>query len=334
MSVTIKDIAELSNTSISSVSRVLSGKPGVEHSKRKRILQLAQKLGYMPNRLARNLALQKSYVLGFIAADLFNKVYIDFLRYVQSRVEEMGYQVLIADSERNADKEAHNIQMMRAHQAEGLIIFPVHDWSVESSIEHLLDLRLKKFPFVVMGKLESVNFDTITSDDVLAGETLTRHLIQLGHRKIGFVGFDDQNRPVIERFTGVKNALSEAGCSIPEKYIIMHREGWPQDMIKLLKQEDRPSALVFMNDVLALIAHRSLQEMGIRIPEDISIATFDNGIWTSHLKPSITTTSERVREEASSALDLLFRRIEDPDAPHQQILVPQDFIQRESTGPA
>jgi LacI family transcriptional regulator len=102
----------------------------------------------------------------------------------------------------------------------------------------------------------------------------------------------------------------------------------------LLQAAGRPTALVFMNDVLALMAHRLIGDLGIQVPRDLSIATFDNGIWTPHLRPTLTTTVENPQEIARVATDLLLERMETPDGAPQTRLIPQQLIIRESTGPA
>lgn len=333
MGVTIEDVAALANTSTATVSRVINNRPGVTEDTRQRVLALAEKLGYRPNRIAQSLALQRSHVLGFVAADLVSTVYIDFFRRVQHRVEKMGYQVLIADSEQSVEKEKHNLEVMRIHRAEGILIFPVHDWKIHTDIDHFLRMRLQKFPFVVIGKLDEVSVDSVTSDEIETAQQMGRHLTHLGHRRIAFVGYEEQNRPVRERLAGIQRAMREAGTSIPEEFIITLGEGWIADLCSLLRKPNRPTALVIINDVCSLMAHRPIAEMGLRVPEDVSIATFDNGIWTNHLKPSLTTTSENVDEIARVAMDMLFSRIEDNDRPPAQHLVPQEIIIRESTGP-
>lgn len=336
MTITIKDLAQMANTSTATVSRVLSNKPGVTPDRRQRILQLAKEVGYTPNRLARNLALKKSYVLGFIAADLTNPVYVEFLRRIQAWGEELGYQVLVADSARNTEKERHNIAIMREHRAEGLFIFPVQDWKRKSNNDHLLELKLQKFPFVLAGKIDGFGFDYVTAEEVETAERLTQHLIALGHRRIGFVGLDPDNRCIHERFEGYRKALREERLPFDERTSVVrfHEDGnWVADMQEMLRRPDRPTALVLINDVFALMAIRPLAELGLEVPRDLSIATFGNEIWAQHLKPSLTSTSENDKKVARAMMDLLLAKMENPDMPPSQVLVPQELLIRESTAP-
>jgi LacI family transcriptional regulator, galactose operon repressor len=335
MAITIKDLAQMANTSTATVSRVLSNKAGVAESKRKRILELADRLGYSPNRLAQNLALKKSYVLGLIAADLRNEVYIDFFRRVQHFVEPLGYRVLICDSELDIEKEKHNIQIMQQHRAEGLLVFPVHDWHGESPLDHFLELKLKKYPFVLVGKVEGYGFDFVTSEEVEIAFDLTKHLLDLGHKRIAFVGADEANRCIRERMHGVRLAMRGAGLSLEGKDVIVFQEEeeWIQTLTRRLQEPDRPTALVMVNAVTTLMAYRHILDLGLKLPEDLSIVCFDDELWTRHLKPTITTTAENSRQVAQDSIQLLLDRMEDPDGVSVQKLVPQEFKLRESTAP-
>jgi len=333
VAITIKDLAEMANTSTATVSRVLSNKPGVADDKRRRIVELAERLGYSPNRIAQNLAMKKSQVLGFIAADLRNAVYVEFFRLVQAHVEPLGYQVLIADSCQDIEKEKRNIAIMREHRAEGLLIFPIHDWNAHSEFDHFLRLKLQRFPFVLVGKIEGYGFDYVTSEETATGIELVEHLVVQGHRRIGFVGSDNSNRCIRERMDGVRQGLRGAGLDLRECDAIPFSGEWQEQLRTVLRRPDRPTALVMVNDSFALIAQRMLVEMGFALPADVSVVAFGDGMWSRHLKPSLTTTDENIAEVAQASIELLLSRIDDPARPAEQRLVPQIFILRESTAP-
>ena len=335
LAVTIDELAALANTSTATVSRVLNNKPGVAEPTRKRVMALAEKLSYHPNRIAQNLARQKSHLLGLIAADLTNAFYIHFLRWVQQRFEPMGYQVLTADSEQDSAREKHHINVMLQHRAEGLIVFPVADWHSRIGIDHLMELRLRRYPFVTVGKLEGFGCDSVTTEEVEAAYTLAHNLTGLGHRRVAFVGFDAENRPVRERFEGVRRALREVGTDFAAGMVIELGDGlsWLGELEKLLAGTEKPSAIVFINDVLAMRAQRAIIESGLKVPDDLSVVTFGNALWTANLKPSLTTTEENLEEVARVAMDLLFERMKDPDRPTTEVLIPQRIIYRESTAP-
>ena len=335
MTITIKDLARMANTSTATVSRVLSGKPGVAEAKRKSIIQLAEKVGYTPNRIAQNLALKKSHVLGMIAADLSNPVYVEFFRYIQNRLQEQGYQVLISDSALDVERERRNIATMRENRVEGVIVFPVHDWHQKTGVEQFLQLKLQKFPFVVVGKIDGYGFDSVTDEEVETSKVLTRHLIERGHKRIAFVGCDHENRCVEERMKGFTLALEEAGIDSASAPVIPiegpDEESYEKSLRKLLEREDRPTALVLVNDIWALVTHHLLRDLGYEMPEDVALVSFGDALWNRHVRPPVTSTRPRTNEVAYEALEMLMRRIENPEITSLQKTVPQEVIFRESS---
>ncbi len=330
---TIRDFARLANTSTATVSRAFSNKPGVSEKERRRILQLARRAGYTPNRLAQNLALRKSHFLGLVAGDLENPAYVRFFRAVQQTMEPRGYQILIADSERSAEKERHNIAVLQQHQAEGILVFPVHDWDSRSPLDHLVDLRSSNFPFVVIGKIEGYGFDCVAAEEIETASAMTRHLIELGHRRIGFVGAEPHNRCIVERLEGVRTAMQAARLKLNPRHVIDHREGWIGETVGMLKGKDGPTALVLVNEVFAGMLFWPLREAGIRIPEDVSVTAFGDSVWARHNRPALTTTAEDLEEVARKSLELLLQRIESPGGPSVASYVAQKLVVRGSTAP-
>lgn len=334
VAVTIHDLAQMANTSTATISRVLSGKPGVSAAKRASILRLAEQIGYTPNRIAQNLALNKSHLIGLIASALDNTTYVQFFQYMQHHLEARGYRVLIADSELNVEKERHHIAMMREQRVEGMIVFPVHDWRSSSDIEHFLQLRLQKFPLVLVGRVEGFGLDCVTSEEVQTAHELTRHLIGLGHREFAFVGGDPANRCIVERKAGVQQALAEAGLTLKPEHDIADREGWVEELKGVLQRRGRPTALIFINDVCALFAHPMIVSLGLQMPGELSVVAFDDNIWSRYLTPALTTTRERIEEITGKVLEMLFSRIENPGVTPEQHLIAQDIVMRASTARA
>ncbi len=328
---TIREFARLANTSTATVSRAFSNKPGVSEKERRRILQLAQRAGYSPNRIAQNLALQKSHVIGLVAGDLENPAYVRFFRAVQQALAPRGYQILIADSERSAEKERHNISVMQQHQAEGVIVFPVHDWDNRTSLDHLIDLRQSSFPFVIIGKIEGYGFDCVTAEETETSSAMTRHLIDLGHRRIGFVGAEPYNRCIVERLEGVRRAMHAAKLKMNPRHIIDHRDGWIDDTVDIMKRKDAPTALVLVNEVFAGMLFWPLMEAGLRVPKDVSLAAFGDSVWARHNRPALTTTAEDLEQVARQSLELLMQRIESPGGPSVASYIAQKLIVRDST---
>lgn len=340
MPVTIRDLARMANTSVATVSRVMNQKPGVAPDKRANILQLAKELGYQPNRSARALASRRSHLFGFVGPDLRNPLHVEFLGCAGEFCKQRGFQTMVVDSERNVEKEIENVDIMLQHRAEGLIIFPVSDWHEHSSFDHFLRLKLRRFPFVLVGRVEGYGFDCVYSEEFESAKRLVQHLIGLGHRRFGLLGHDPLNRPARERYDGIRAAMEEAaltpsGDADPGKALRTVHSNWPNWGHLLedwLTDPEPPTALIAMNSGMALIVYRPLGDLGYTVPEDVSLVAFDDAFWCSHIRPALTVSEPRNRTVSELALDTLIRRIEDPAAPPMIRSVPQDLIFRESVG--
>ncbi|HNT36726.1 MAG TPA: LacI family DNA-binding transcriptional regulator, partial [bacterium] len=226
MRITIKDIARMGSTSIATVSRVLNGKPGVSQITRLRIQEIIDQTGYRPSLVAQNLALRKSLHLGFVASNLVNSFYVDLFRQIEKLTRNEGYHLLLMDSEQDIEHERENIKLMRQHQVQGLIIVPVHDYDESTDVDHLLRLKLSRFPFVIFGKVDGYGFDCVTTEERDAAAQLTRHLLDYGHRRFAFVGDHPNNRCVRERIQGVRDALAERGLHLPQQAAIPMDDIW------------------------------------------------------------------------------------------------------------
>lgn len=335
MAVTLEELARMANTSVATVSRVLNNKPGVNKVRRESIKKLADQLGYRPNILARNLVMQRQNMLGFIAWNLSNPAYIDFLRNIESSCRTQGYQVLIADSEEDVELEKQHINTMLEYRAKGLLIIPVADEHRAAGYQHFLDLQRKKIPFVLIGETGGYYFDCVTSEEIESSSVLARHLIELGHRRLGVVGCLPGNRCTEERLEGVVRALKE---NAPEAVATLRRadgekEAYIPEVCSWFEEEAPPSALITMNSGVALRLLRPLADVGVQIPRDVSLVTYENDFWTELVQPSLTTSVPNSAEVARLAFVVLMERIRRPDAPPMNHFIPQTFIARESVRP-
>lgn len=332
MGITIKDIARMGNTSIATVSRVLSNKPGVSKATRLRIQEIIDQTGYRPSLVAQNLALRKSLNLGFIASNLVNSFYVDIFRQIEKLTRNQGYHLLLMDSEQDVERERENIKLMRQHQVEGLIIVPVHDYDESTNVDHLLRLRLQKCPFVVFGKVEGYGFDCVTTEERNAARNLTNHLLEYGHRRFVFVGDVPNNRCVRERIQGVKDALNAKGIELPQESVIPMDDIWFDRVRKVLESKDRPTALILSNDSGALVVLQIARELGLSAPKDISIGCFGDREATRLVQPALTTCSENLQELARLCHEILMAKMDDAERPASTHLVPPFLAVRQSTG--
>ncbi len=341
MTLTIRDLARMTNTSVATVSRAMGNKPGVTPETRERIVQLAESLGYQPNRNAQSLVRQKTHLIGLVASDLHNPWYVEFLGRMESFCAERGYQILVTESQVNPLRERDNINIMLQHQAEGLVVFPVSDWISQDNYDYFLKLKLKRFPFVLIGSVEGYGFDCVYTEEVGSAARLTKHLLELGHTRFGVVDFFPQNRPARERLEGVQKALVEAGLLSADNPItepVLRVSSYDKTTCRTCLKNwftasQPPTALIPINCEVSLELYRPLAEMGLKIPEDVSVASFDDPGWVKHLIPSMTVCRPQDETVILLALNTLVERIENPGGPPKVFSVPQELVIRESTGP-
>ncbi|MBN1518088.1 LacI family DNA-binding transcriptional regulator [Candidatus Sumerlaeota bacterium] len=335
--VTIKDIAEQARTSVATVSRVLSEKPGVVEKKRELIQRLVSEMGYEPNRNAQNLAGCRTNLLGFITSDLKNPWKVDLMRRMEQFCRERGKQILVANSAMRLDLEQENIKIMQQNRVEGLIIFPVSEWKEQEGDDHLLTLKARRYPFILMGRLEDEGFDIVCNDDIDAGRCLARRLIEWGHRRILLCGRAiHMRRSNRNKRLGVEMALREAGLS-PEESLMtlnMAEENWTEELLRLQRQAERPTACIVVNSERALEIYHALLQAKIRIPEDCSLGCFDDNLWCKHLVPPLTLMTADDEQLAQAAFDALSERMDHPEKPRIRRLLPMRYVERESCGPA
>lgn len=342
MTLTIRDLARMTNTSVATVSRAMGNKPGVTPETRNRIVQLAESLGYQPNRNAQSLVRQKTHLMGLIASDLHNPWYVEFLGRMESFCAERGYQILVTESQLNPQREQENINIMLQHQAEGLVVFPVSDWLTQDNFDYLLKLKLKHFPFVLVGSVAGYGFDCVFTEEVDSATRLTRHLLELGHTRFGVVNFYPENRPARERLEGIRKALQTEGLlswGAPENTPVLRvshydRTTWRASLQSWFDSPQPPTALIPINCEVGLELYRPLTEMGLRIPRDVSIASFDDPGWVKHVLPAMTVCRPYDEKVIRLALETLMERIQDPCGPPRILTIPQELVIRESTGPA
>ncbi len=341
MNLTIADIARMANTSTATISRVISGKPGVSEERRREILALLERAGYRPNRIAQNLALGKSGLLGVVVSNLKIPFYSQLIGLIEHCCAQYQYNLLVMDSAHDPAREAKNIETMREHRAEGLYIIPVFEYNTDGDVDHLLRLRLEKYPFVILGKVSGFDFDWVTVEETEAAAQLVRHLAGLGHRRFGFLGHDAKNRTVTERLKGIQAVMEEYHLAFDESFLVDDVgtwsnggfSSWKPVIEDLFSKNNPPTALIAANDTIALIAIREIESLGLRVPRDVSVVGFDNSDFSGLTRPGITSSAKNMGEVARVATENLIRKIEDPLSKTCQCEIPQEMVTRESSGP-
>lgn len=309
MATTIKDIAKLAGVSHSTVSRALRHSPLIAESTAERIRQIALESGYLPSAAARSLKTNRSQALGVVVSSADDPFFGEILQGIEDIAQKRGYSLFMAASQRDPQREQIIVQAMSEHRVDGVIIC-----STSFSAEQSRLFLNYGVPIVVINNQAAEDYRySIYHDDVDGSRQVTRHLIDLGHQRIAYLGNSLSGRTTLDRLTGFQQEMDLAGFSVPARYIHQVPGGAPEDGITgldhFLDLSDRPTALVCYNDMMAIGVLKGLQLAGIQVPQEFSVTGFDNIIFSAYTNPPLTTFDQPKRfigaEAARLVLDLL-----------------------------
>lgn len=329
--ITIFDVAREAGVSYSTVSRVINEK-GVSADKRERVLRAMAELGYVANLQARSLAGGKSRIIGLLVHSLTVGYFGEIARGVDEELAAAQYDLMLYTTHRRKGRESAYVTRLTRNLVDGLLL--VLPTNADAYLE---TLRHRQFPHVLVDH-QGVDFD-VTSVGVTNQQGAfdgTRHLIELGHRRIGFITGEMGVGCARDRLIGYQEALRSAGIPINPALI---REGdflQPRAYIcaqELLSLAEPPTAIFASNDVSAFGAMEAIRDRGLRIPDDVSIVGFDDIPQATQVHPALTTVRQPLAEMGRRAARLLFSQINEPGAPITRLELPTELIIRESAGP-
>ena len=341
--VTLADIAAQAAVTSMTVSRVMNGAGYVHVETRERVLRVAREMNYRRNGLARGLKRQRTDTVGMVIGDIANPFAAELSRGVREVLDQRGYSLFICISEHTAKEDVQAFDSLADHRADGII---VATRASKSGNERLAELIDSGIPVSLIGRdFRHEHADLVMADNLKGGYEATRHLIDLGHKRIGFIGVSLTEGLRLKRFQGYLEALNEHGIQVEEQLIVGGRRiaeqmpGYSTEemgydgMTKLLQLKRRPSAVVARNDYTAMGALNAIKRAGLRIPEDIAVVGYDDIPLASHTSPALTTVRQPTREQGRMAAEFLLRRIEgDREQPRAEKTFDCELIVRESTG--
>lgn len=288
--VTIYDLASALNISIATVSRALKNDPVVNKKTKKRIFDLAEKMGYRTNHFARNLRSQNTNTIGVIIHELNSNFITSVLSGIEKITTEAGYDLIIAHSSESYIKEVANAKNLFEKRVDGLIASLSFD---TKNLDHFKVFKDKGIPVIFFDRVEQEGNNTIVViDNLKCGYQATQHLIEQGCKRIAHVTSSLKRNVYSERYKGYKNALNDAGITPDEKLLIINdlseRAGIEAAM-QILKMDPLPDGAFITNDFVAAVCMRTLKEHGIKIPEDIAVVGFNNDTIGKLIEPTLTT---------------------------------------------
>jgi LacI family transcriptional regulator len=327
---TIREVANLAGVSSTTVSHVVNKSRFVSEKVRLRVLAAMEELEYRPNALAQSLRSGYTHTIALLLPDSANPFFAELGRAIEMEAFKAGYNVILCNTEADFKKENIYIDVLTKKKVDGIVFC-----SVGNRLDSFRELSSLKLPVVVLDREASeINMDTVVCDNRQGGYLATRHLLELGHRRIGCIAGPSQITPSAERVTGYKAALVEAGVSFDEDLVIrgdFHPETGLLATRALLKLTKAPTAIFSCNDMMAIGILRAAAELGASVPGDLSVVGFDDIELASYAIPSLSTVCQPKEEISSTVVKLLLERIADKELGARRIVLPVSIIVRKST---
>ncbi len=328
------DIAKKLKISASTVSRALNNYPDINEETKKQVKQLAKKLNYWPNPIARSLKSNKTNVIGVIVPEIKHDFFSSAISGIEEVAYHSGFTILVCQSNESYEREVINTNALMHQRVAGFIVSISQTTTNGDHFKALID---RKIPLVFFDRaLNKISTPKVVIDDAKSSCVAVTHLIERGHKKIAhFTGPSAMNICKL-RFKGYKNALKSANLPISEELIryggLQESDGYAS-MDSLLKDNLIPDAIFAVNDPVAIGAFQRIKEAGLKIPEDIAIVGFSNNKITSLIEPPMTTVNQPSFEMGKKAAEILIDMIEKKIKNNQKktVVFEAELIVRKST---
>jgi DNA-binding LacI/PurR family transcriptional regulator len=332
--VTMRQIAERAKVSIGTVSHVINETAAVRPKLRERVLEVIRSMGYQPSALAQGLRKNRTNMLGMVIPDITNPFFPSVVRGVEDVAYKRSFRVILCNADNDPAKEASYVSELRSYRISGLLIIPAGGADI---VDHLKAYASASVPVVCIDRVP----DGWKGDAVLVANTegayqATRYLIQMGHKRLAVISGPLGLTNSAERLQGFTCALNEAGIAIEPEFVQESRfdtvSGY-QAALRLLRMLPRPTAIFACNDLMAFGVLQAARELGLRCPEDISIAGFDSLEFTKFTDPSLTSVYQPGYQLGATAARLLLERVDGLRSAPKKVVLPTDLKKRNSVGP-
>jgi len=329
----LKEVAEIAQTSVATASRVLNNTGYISEATRARVLGAAQSLNYYPNLRAKGLRLQRSHFIGLLIPNLLNTYYTTLADAISQLLADRGYQLMLSSTRDDPGVQETTLRQLIGNDVAGLIWVPAAP--EKKLLDYLVDQHIPTV--VIVRKVEDNLLDTIVFEDFDGSLAGTQHLIDLGHRRIAYIGGDIKFKSNLDRWQGFLKAIQGSGLPLEDSLYKLGtlRATWGAIAVEdLLCLPDPPTAIFVASNALMAGVMRVLGQNRVRVPEDVSLICFDDLDWFSFSNPPISAIATSYQRLAEAAIELLQRRIENPaesDVPPVEIRIGFELVVRRST---
>ena len=329
------DVARLAGVSIATVSSVINGKSGVSDKLTAQVKEAMETLDYHPDLVARSLKVGRTNVIGMVVPDVTNQFDTEAMRGVEDEARANGYMLILGNSNEDPDHEQHLLSMLFSQRVDGVLL------ASSGSTAAYDRLTRRRFPIVFVDRVPpGCTERAVIIDNVAAAYAATQHLISLGHTRIAVIAGKLPLSTGSDRVEGYRQAMQEAHLPIREDYFQrgdFSLESGHACGLNLMKLADPPTAIFSCNNKMTLGLMRSLAELEIVCPEQVSVISFDDFEWAANFSPRLTTVAQPTYEIGKESMKMLLRIIEsakEAAAVEENIMVlPAELHLRDSTAP-
>lgn len=332
--ITIKDLAEKLNISVSTVSRALKDNPEISQQTRKTVQALAKELGYKPNPIAVALKTHKSNTIGVVVPQIVSTFFATVVKKIEEIADKYGYNVLVSSSNESFEKEKKNIDIFLANRTDGIILSLSR---ATTSYEHIRHIQELEVPLVLFDRTtKELEVSKVVADDADAAYKIVQHLIQGGAKRIALITGPEQLSIGKNRMKGYLKAMTLNKLEINTDYIVRCEEltvkAAKEATTRLLNQKNVPDAIFGINDDMAIGAIEAIKAKGLSIPKDVAVFGFSNTKRSRYMNPSVSTINQFPEKIGETAAELLFEQIlNNKHAQVREEVVNCELIIRESS---
>lgn len=329
----IRDVALRAGVSPSSVTRVLGGYPNVSPELRDRVLAAVAEVGYQPDLLAAGLRRGYTNTIGMLVNDVLNPFNAQMMDVVENELRQAGYGVILTNSNGLSEVDLQNLLVLKQRRVDGLVA------SFADDRNPALTLALQSWPVPVVlfdRQVDGIDVSAVLSDHRYGAQQLTEHLLERGHRRLAMISGSDRLYSTRERMSGMRDATDAAGVTVRPDFLISGRgseEHGRSAVRRLLDDPEPPTAVVLANGNTAAVvsALSELRRRGIRVGEDLAVATYYDSPVLSLWSPSLTAVRRDVPHMARRAAAMMLDRLQDGRRMAHTVVLPTHLAVREST---
>jgi LacI family transcriptional regulator/LacI family purine nucleotide synthesis repressor len=332
--ITVYDIAKEANVSVSTVSRVLNATAPVKKSTKDKIMKIIDKYQFQPNALARSLLKKETGTIGMIMPDITNPFFPEVFLGAESEARAKGYTFLLCNTSGDYARESEYLSILSEKRVDGIIYMGGRINLARCKpelVKEITDIASRIPVVLVNGQLPNNSLVRVATDEIKGAKLVTQHLIDLGHKDIGFIGGSDYMSTTIQKVKAFKSQLEENGLVYRPEWVLhgdFSMRSGRELMTKIIELKKRPTAVFCVNDFTAIGAMKAVVEHGLKIPDDFSIVGFDDTPLATSIIPEMTTVSQKSHELGQTAVQILTKLLNKEKVKKLTLLEPELIVRQ------